>query len=67
MLTEQQTGLPAAEACLEHGIRSATPYKYNMRFGGMGVWGPVPEGARRRERQVVESAGQGDARPGRRG
>lgn len=40
MLTEQQTGLPTAEACRKHGIRPATLYKYNLRFGGMGVWGP---------------------------
>ncbi len=35
MLKQQETGVPTAEICREHGISQATFYKWKAKFGGM--------------------------------
>jgi len=37
MLKQQETGVPTAEICREHGISQATFYKWKAKFGGMNV------------------------------
>jgi putative transposase len=36
-LKEHEAVMATAEMCRRHGIRSATSYKYNARFGGLDV------------------------------
>ena len=35
ILTQAEAGTPAPELCREHGISSATFYKWRTKFGGM--------------------------------
>ena len=35
ILKQAEAGTPAPELCREHGIRSATFYKWRTKFGGM--------------------------------
>ena len=35
ILKQAEAGTPAPELCREHGISSATFYKWRSRFGGM--------------------------------
>lgn len=37
MIKEQEAGMPTADVCGKHGVRSATFYKYKAKFGGMDV------------------------------
>ena len=37
ILAEQERGSPTAEVCRRHGISSTTLYKWNSKYGGMGV------------------------------
>ncbi|KKY06924.1 transposase, partial [Xanthomonas phaseoli pv. phaseoli] len=37
VLKQAQAGSPVTELCREHGIRSATFYKWRSKFGGMDV------------------------------
>ena len=46
VLKQAETGTPVPELCREHGISSATFYKWRAKFGGM----DVSEARRLRER-----------------
>lgn len=35
ILKQASTGIPVSEVCREHGISSATFYKWRSRYGGM--------------------------------
>jgi len=35
VLKQAESGVPVAELCREHGIGSATFYKWGLKFGGM--------------------------------
>ena len=37
ILKQAEAGTPAPELCREHGISSATFYKWRSRFGGMDI------------------------------
>jgi len=37
ILKQQESGLPTAQICREHGISPATFYKWKAKFGGMNV------------------------------
>ena len=37
ILREQEAGVPTADVCREHGVSSATFYKWKAKFGGMDV------------------------------
>lgn len=37
MIKEQEGGVPTAEVCRNHGISTASCYKYKSKFGGMDV------------------------------
>lgn len=37
MLKEQESGVATADVCREHGISSATFYKWKAKFGGLEV------------------------------
>lgn len=37
MIKEQEAGMPTAEVCREHGVSSASFYKYKAKYGGMDV------------------------------
>ncbi len=35
ILRQANTGIPFKDLCRDHGIRSATDYKWNSKYGGM--------------------------------
>ncbi len=37
ILKQQESGVPTAEVCREHGISQNTFYKWKSKFGGMNV------------------------------
>jgi putative transposase len=37
ILRQQESGMPTAQVCREHGISAATFYKWKAKFGGMNV------------------------------
>lgn len=37
ILNEAEAGLPVKDVCRQHGISSATYYKWKSRYGGLGV------------------------------
>lgn len=37
ILKQQESGIPTAQICREHGISPATFYKWKAKFGGMNV------------------------------
>jgi putative transposase len=37
ILKQQESGIPTAQVCREHGISPATFYKWKAKFGGMNV------------------------------
>ena len=37
ILREQEAGVPTADVCREHGVSSATFYKWKAKFGGLDV------------------------------
>lgn len=37
ILKQAEAGMPVPELCREHGMSSATFYKWHSRYGGMGV------------------------------
>ena len=37
ILKQQESGVPTSDVCREHGISSATFYKWKAKFGGMDV------------------------------
>jgi putative transposase len=37
VLREQESGVPTADVCRQHGISSATFYAWKAKFGGMDV------------------------------
>ena len=37
MLKQHESGVPTADVCREHGISSATFYKWKAKFGGLEV------------------------------
>ncbi len=37
IVKQQESGVSTAEVCREHGISSATFYKWKSKFGGLGV------------------------------
>ncbi len=37
VLKQQESGVPTSDVCREHGISSATFYKWKAKFGGMDV------------------------------
>ena len=37
ILKEQESGMPTADVCRQHGISSATFYKYKSKYGGLEV------------------------------
>ena len=75
ILKQQESGVATADVCREHGISSATFYKWKARFGGLEVsdarklkaldrasvrhW---PEDNGEGEREAEEAAGRSDAR-----
>ncbi len=48
ILRQQESGMPTAQVCREHGISAATFYKWKAKFGGMNV------GEAQRLRQLEE-------------
>lgn len=48
ILKQQESGIPTAQVCREHGISAATFYKWKAKFGGMNV------GEAQRLRQLEE-------------
>jgi len=61
ILREHEAGAKTADVCREHGISSATFYKWKAKYGGLDV-----SDAKRlkslEERQAEEAIGRGDAR-----
>lgn len=37
ILKQQESGIPTSQICREHGVSSATFYKWKAKFGGMNV------------------------------
>jgi len=37
ILNEAEAGLPVKDVCRQHGISSATYYKWKSKYGGLGV------------------------------
>ena len=69
ILKQAEAGSPVPELCREHGISSATFYKWRSKFGGMGAIADGPaQGTRRREpapqEDVCRRATQGRDCPG---
>ena len=42
ILKQQEIGVPTSDVCREHGISSATFYKWKAKFGGLEVSCPEP-------------------------
>lgn len=50
ILEQAENGVPVAELCREHGMSSASFYKWRVKFGGEGCFDVRPdEGHGRRE------------------
>ena len=65
VLKQQESGVSTADVCREHGISSATFYKWKAKFGGLEVSDArrlkALEGSGRRERKAEEAIGRADS------
>lgn len=53
ILRQQESRMPTAQLCREHGISAGTFYKWKAKFGGMNV-GEAHVGEAQRLRQLEE-------------
>ena len=65
ILRQAETGVPVSELCREHGMSSASFYKWRAKFGGMDAslmseMKDMAEGNRRLKRMYAEMSMQND-------